>query len=197
MTKKRINCIVFSMCLLFFSPGVGIASDSKGEKSDIISCEAQLEKMMKHQSAPVFPWPQKEFSLNIIKPAPSIDDEIVKNTFDLNIDYELRIINPCEKKMTAGCKPHSLGPHQKRHNLSRTDDKYSMNIIRPNPGIDSEIVMNTFDPNIDYKLRIIDPYTRKEITGCKGPCFGPFQHKFLEEGKRYETPVTGPAKYLW
>lgn len=75
-----------------------------------------------------------------------------------------------------------------------TKGRFSMRIIRPNPGIDSEIVKNTFDPNIDYKLRIIDPYTGKEITGSKGPCFGAPHRKFQPEGKRYETSITGQVK---
>ena len=72
--------------------------------------------------------------------------------------------------------------------------KFSMNIIRPNPNIDPEIVRNTFDPNIDYKLIIIGPYSRKEITGFKGQCFGSLRHKFLPKGKRYETPIISPSE---
>ena len=62
-----------------------------------------------------------------------------------------------------------------------TDNKYSMRILIPNPHLDPEIVKNTFDPGIDYKLRIIDPYTRKEITGNKGPCPGLLHRKFLQK----------------
>ena len=75
-----------------------------------------------------------------------------------------------------------------------TDKKYSMRIIRPNPNLDPEIVKNTFDPNVDYKLRIIDPYTRKEITGYKGPCFGLLHKKFKYKGKKYETPINSSAE---
>ena len=72
--------------------------------------------------------------------------------------------------------------------------KFSMNIIRPNPDIDPEIVMNTFDSNIDYKLRIINPYTRKEITGYKGRCIGSLHNKFQPKGKRYETRYNVPVE---
>lgn len=74
------------------------------------------------------------------------------------------------------------------------DIKYSMKIIKPNPNIDSEIVKNTFDPYIDYKLRIINPYTRKEITGKKEQCISFPKTKFLPKGKRYETPIIIPDK---
>ena len=47
---------------------------------------------------------------------------------------------------------------------------------------------------VTRELRIIDPYTRKEITGYKGLCPGSFRHKFLPKGKRYETPLTSPSK---
>ena len=56
-------------------------------------------------------------------------------------------------------------------NFKWTDEKYSMRIIVPNPGIDNEIVKNNIDPSIDYKLRVLNPNTGKEITG-RGSCFG-------------------------
>jgi hypothetical protein len=71
--------------------------------------------------------------------------------------------------------------------LSCEGIEYSMKIIKPNPSIDNEIIKNTYDPNIDYKLRIINPYTKKEITGNKRPCFSPIQNKFQKGGKRYEV----------
>ena len=98
--------------------------------------------------------------------------------------------------MSDGTKVDKKGPlsdktqiekmHKKQTGLvfHRINEKFSMNIIRPNPNIDSAIVKNTFDPNTDYKLRIIDPSTRKEITGFRGRCSGSFQHKFLPEVKR-------------
>ena len=76
----------------------------------------------------------------------------------------------------------------------KAQKKFSMNIIRPNPNIDPEIVRNSFDPNIDYKLRIIGPYTRKEITGYWGRCFGSLQHKLHQKGKRYETRHNAPVE---
>ena len=72
--------------------------------------------------------------------------------------------------------------------ISCKDIKYSMQIIKPNPNIDSEIVKNTYDPNIDYKLRIINPFKRKEVTGSIGQCFSIPKTKVLPKGRKYETP---------
>ena len=76
----------------------------------------------------------------------------------------------------------------------KANKKFSMNIIRPNPNIDPEIIRNTFDPNIDYKLRIVDPHTKKEINGNKGRCFGSLLHKFQLKSKRYETQNNAPVE---
>lgn len=100
-----------------------------------------------------------------------------------------------ENPLSDKTQKEEMPKKQSGHVFLRTDKKFSMNIIRPpSPNIDSEIVKNNFDPNTDYKLRIIDPYTGKEITGYKGPCSGSFQHKFLPKDKGYETRGIVPAK---
>ena len=121
MEKKRKTGLFLTIILTFLFSGVTMSDETKADKENPLSDKTQIEKILKKQTGFAF---------------------------------------------------------------HRKDDKFSMNIIRPNPSIDSEIVKNTFDPNTDYRLRIIDPYTGKEITGCKGPCSGSFQHKFLSEGKR-------------
>ena len=81
---------------------------------------------------------------------------------------------------------------QKKKCLPLVDERYYMMIIGPNchsDSVDPEIIVKKKDdPNIHPELRIIDPYTRKELTGNKGKGFGLFQHKLQPEGKRYETP---------
>ena len=131
MEKKRKTALFLTIILVFLFSGIAMSDETKVDKKSDLTDKAQIEKMLKKKSGPVFHW---------------------------------------------------------------TDKKFSMKVIRPNPNIDSEIVKNTYDPNIDYKLRIIDPYTRKEITGYKGLCPGSFRHKFLPKGKRYETPLTSPSK---
>lgn len=79
-------------------------------------------------------------------------------------------------------------------NSTCTNEGYTMKIIRPYPNIDPGIVKNTYDPSIDYKLRIIGPYCRKEITGKKGTYFGFLQNKFLPKGREFKTLITIPAK---
>jgi len=72
--------------------------------------------------------------------------------------------------------------------------KYSMRIIKPDPNTDPKIVKNTFDPNVDYKLRIIDLFTKKKITGLKRPLDKAILQELQEKGKRYETPETKPHR---
>jgi hypothetical protein len=71
------------------------------------------------------------------------------------------------------------------------DKEYSMKIIRPNPGIDNKIVRNSFDPTIDYKLRIFDPYKKKEITDFFSPNCKVFIQELQKKGKRYKIPKPG------
>ncbi|MBN1906638.1 MAG: hypothetical protein JW927_16265 [Deltaproteobacteria bacterium] len=73
-----------------------------------------------------------------------------------------------EKKHKKKCRP-------------RIDERYSMMIIGPDchsefidPGI---IAKNTFDPNVHAELRIINPYTKHESSGCKKENHGSLQHK--------------------
>ena len=56
---------------------------------------------------------------------------------------------------------------QAAFNLSEKKPKYSMYIIKPNLDIDSGIINNNFDASIDYKLRIINPYTGEQVTGTR------------------------------
>ena len=131
MTKKQKTCLFLSGCFILLFSGVTFSDEAKAEKKVKPADKAQTEEMPKLQPKPVFPW----------------------------------------------------------------DDKnYSMQIIRPKPGVDNQIVKNNFDPNIDYKLRIIDPYTKREITGSERSCFGSFRHKFIREGKKYETPGSDSEK---
>jgi hypothetical protein len=69
--------------------------------------------------------------------------------------------------------------------------EYSMRIIKPDSNVDNKIVKNTFDPDIDYKLRIIDPCTKKEITDFFRPQCKFGIKKFQDKGKRYNTPEPG------
>jgi hypothetical protein len=71
------------------------------------------------------------------------------------------------------------------------DKEYSMKIIRPNPGIDNKIVRNSFDPTIDYKLRIFDPYKKNEITDFFSPNCKVFIQELQKKGKRYKIPKPG------
>lgn len=80
--------------------------------------------------------------------------------------------------------------------IARTDEKFTMKVIKPYPDIDTKIVKNNYDPNINYTLRIIDPYTGKERTGKKGPYFGFPYNKIQPEGKRYGIPIAYPVKQL-
>lgn len=130
MTKNLKTCFVLSICLILFLPGIVVSEEIKKENKKNCLDKAQIKKELKYQSGLVIP---------------------------------------------------------------RAENEYSMKIFRPNPNIDDKIIKNTFDPNIDYKLRIINPYTKKEITGYKGPFFGFPLNKIQPEGEKYETP-TSPIK---
>ncbi|MGD9161592.1 MAG: hypothetical protein PVG39_24475 [Desulfobacteraceae bacterium] len=92
----------------------------------------------------------------------------------------------------------SMVKMRKKKCLPWIDERYYMMIIGPNchsDPVDPEIIVKkTYDPNIHHELRIIDPYTKREITGYKGPCFGSFRQKYQPKGKRYETSVSGSVK---
>ncbi len=72
---------------------------------------------------------------------------------------------------------------RKKQNFPRINERYSMMIIGPDcpsdtidPGI---IAKNAFDPSVHPELRVIDPYTKKEITWDKMPQFG-----FIQPGTK-------------
>ncbi|NLD37190.1 MAG: hypothetical protein GX654_10005 [Desulfatiglans sp.] len=59
--------------------------------------------------------------------------------------------------------------------LPQIDERYSMMIFGLNshsylidPGI---LAKNTLEPNVHAELRVINPYTKKEITWNRMPCF--------------------------
>lgn len=190
MTKNQKVCLFLSGFLFLIFSGSAVADKTLVDKKYLLPDKAQIEKNLLNQSGIVFPW-EEEFSMHIIKPFPNIDCEIIKNTFNFNTDFELRIIDPYTKKETTGRKEPCLGPLQNNLNRSRTDEKYSMVIIRPDPNIDPGIVVNMYNPDIDYKLRVINPYTKNEMNCYKGRYLGPFQNKLQQEENRYETPITG------
>ena len=131
MFKKRHVCFILSICFILFLPGIAVSDEDKSDPEITGSDKARIEK--------------KLMSLSGFK-------------------------------------------------FSRKIEKYSMNIIRPNPDIDPEIVKNVYDHSIDYKLRIIDPYAKREVTGSKEMWLGSFRQKIKPQGKRYETPIGGSAK---
>ena len=73
-------------------------------------------------------------------------------------------------------------------------EEYSLKVISPNPDIDSKIVKNNYDQSVEYKLRIFNPFTKKEITGKKGPCVGSLQNnlQFLWTDKKYSMKIIRP-----
>jgi hypothetical protein len=78
------------------------------------------------------------------------------------------------------------------------DEKYSMIILGKNchselidPGI---IAKNAIDPSVHAELRVIDPYTKKEITWDKMPCFGFNKPETMLKDKNYKVPISGPSE---
>ena len=131
MPKNLKTFFILSICFILFLPGIAVSDEDKSDPKKTVSDKAQIEKKLMNLSGLKF---------------------------------------------------------------FRKNEKYSMNIIRPNPNIDPEIVKNAYDHNIDYKLRIINPYAKKEVTGSKEIWFGSFRQKVQPQGKRYETPIGGSAK---
>ncbi len=98
----------------------------------------------------------KKYSLLTIKPDITLDD-IVKNNFDLSTDYKLKLIDPFFKQKITGDESLSPGLYQNNLTSSWIDKKYSMRVVRPLSGIDNQIVKNISRPDIEYKLRVVDP----------------------------------------
>jgi len=89
----------------------------------------------------------------------------------------------------------TLEKMRKKKGFPRIDERYSMMIIGPDchsdtidPGI---IAKNTFDPSVHHELRVIDPYTKREITWDKIPLFGFTQPGIKPKEKNFRKP------YLW
>jgi hypothetical protein len=87
---------------------------------------------------------------------------------------------------------------QKNKCLPWVDERYYMMIIGRNchsdlidPGI---IAKNAYDPSIQHELRVIDPYTKKEITWDKMPCFGFNMPETKLKDKDYKIPITVPSE---
>lgn len=131
MIKTQHVCFILLICFILFLPGIAVSEENKSKPENTGSDKARIEKKLMNLSG-----------------------------FD----------------------------------LPRMGKKYSMNIIRPNPNIDPEIVKNTYDHSIDYKLRIINPCTKREVTGSKGLRFGLFRQKFQPKGNRYETQAGNSKK---
>lgn len=125
MTKNRQSCVIILVCLIFFTPEYAGADEKKSILLSDSAVKARLEKTLKEKSNP---------------------------------------------------------------SVTERETRYSMRIIEPAPHVDSKIVKNSFDPNIDYKLRIFDPYTKKEITDFFSPQCKFSIQELQKKGKRYETP---------
>lgn len=194
MKKNQKTCIILAMCLIFLMPGYASSNEEKVDFQSTLSDKVQTGKRPKYQSGLEFPWTQWEFSMDVPRSNPQIDSEAVENTFGPILGYKPIYLNPYTKKEITGYNWALLGSFQQELQLLWTDGKYSMRVLRPNLNIDRKIVKNTYDPNIDYKLRVINPYVKKEITNLKGPYWGSFQDKFQPEGTEYKTPMSSPVK---
>ena len=76
-------------------------------------------------------------------------------------------------------------------NLSGSQTKYSMKVIKPDPNIDYKIVKITRDPYVDYKIIVIDPKLKKEIPDLSHTFGEALRNKLIE--KEEKSKNTKPA----
>jgi hypothetical protein len=162
-------CFIISALLIFYLPGVILSDEERTTSEKESSGNTKITDLKSLETMIFAPFEQSQFSLHIIRPKPDIDPAIAKNTFNPDIKYSLRIINPYTKKETSGCKKENHGGLQHKPKISWIDKLFSMNVIKPDQETDAAIVNNTFDPSTNYESRIVDPYRRNMEYGYSKP----------------------------
>lgn len=165
--KKNMKIyFTLSICWLFILSDFAVSGENKIEQPETSSNKISLAKTLKKK---ILPWIDERYSMMIIGPdchSDTIDPGIIaKNTLDPNVHAELLIINPYTKNESSRCKKENHENFQHKSGVSWIDKLFSMNVIKPDPGIDTAIVNNTFNPSTQYKGRIVDPYRRNMEYG--------------------------------
>lgn len=170
MTINSKTYFILFIFIVFIFADITMSGENKIEKQRKSENKITLSKILKKK---ILPWIDERFSMMIIGPnchSDRVDPGIIaKNTLDPNAHAELIIINPYTKNESSGCKKENHGSLQHKPGISWIDKLFSMNVIKPDPGIDTAIVKNTFDPNTHYEGRIIDPYRGNNAYGYYKP----------------------------
>ena len=185
MPRNLKSCFALSICLFFFLPGFTYSEEeksaSKGESSD----KARIEKNQLRQPDIVFSLKKGKFSMDNNTLSFEKDSDGENKSPDPDTDKSLKKTDPDSKREVevVDCKKTWLDLLKNKLNLVRTDEKYAITIIRPNPDIDPEIFTNITSPGTEYSMNIINPYTKRKTTGYAAPSFGLSPHKIQQKDK--------------
>lgn len=126
MKKNQKTGIILAMCLIFLMPGYTSSNEEKVNFQSTLSDKVQTGKRPKYQSGLEFPWTQWEFSMDVPRSNPQIDNEAVENTFGPILGYKPIYLNPYTKKEITNLKGLYWGSFQDKFQPEGTEYKTPM-----------------------------------------------------------------------